>query len=166
MPRHTRSAHLSTWQQWLLISSGVLLWLSGGVWLLLHYFGRVEGDFGFQTNPWEPWMLRLHGAALIPMLLGVGTLFVAHIPKGWRVKRQRVAGISLTVFLGLLVISGYLLYYVGSKDARAWISIIHWVVGLALPLVFLWHYLKRRPQKIKPAKQPPHHQTHDTSPSS
>ena len=141
---HRRSARLARWQVWLLVVSGSALWLSGTAWLLLHHFGQVEGDFGPQVNPAEPWMITLHGLFLIPALLGIGGLFVAHIPKGWDHPAQRVAGIALSAFLAVIVVTGYLLYYVGDEALREWSSVIHWVLGLASPLVFFWHYLKGR----------------------
>ena len=89
--------------------SGCLLWLSGGAWLYLHYFRQIEGEFGPEVNPLEPWMMRLHGLVLIPALLALGGLLVAHIPKGWKDVAQRNIGLGLSAVLCLLIISGYLL---------------------------------------------------------
>lgn len=138
---HRRTAKLASWQIWLLTLSGGALWLSGSAWLLLHYFGQTKGEFGPETNPVEPWMMKAHGLFLIPALLGIGGMFVAHIPRGWSHLRQRVAGIALCVTLALLIGSGYLLYYVGDEAARGWTSFVHWGIGLGLPAIFLWHYL-------------------------
>lgn len=138
---NTRSARLARWQIMLLTTSGAVLWLSGGAWLLLHYFGQVQGAFGPEINPLEPWLLRLHGLALIPALFGFGGLFVVHVPKGWKDLPQRTIGLALTSLIGVLILSGYLLYYVGDDAVRSWTSIVHWVIGLAVPLVFIWHYI-------------------------
>jgi hypothetical protein len=136
-------ARLPRWQKRLLIVSGAALWASGIAWLVLHHFGQVNGPFGPERNPLEAWMLRLHGLFLIPFLLGIGGLFVAHIPRGWSRKPNRLAGIALTAFLGLLVLSGYMLYYVGTDEIRAWTGTAHWALGLTLPALFLWHYRQR-----------------------
>lgn len=146
---HTRSAKLAGWQIWLLTVSGGGLWLSGLAWVLLHYFGQVSGDFGPETNPLEPWLLRLHGFAVIPALLGFGGMMVVHIPKGWKSKRQRIAGLALTAISSVLILSGYLLYYVGVEVVRDWASLIHWAIGLTLPAAFVWHYLGRSAAKTK-----------------
>ncbi|MCJ2181591.1 hypothetical protein MTR62_02535 [Novosphingobium sp. 1949] len=138
---HRRTARLASWQIWLLCLSGTGLWLSGAGWLLLHYYGQVEGEFGPEVNPLEPWMMKLHGLCLIPALLGLGGLFVAHVPKGWNHTAQRLAGIVLSLVLTVLVSSGYLLYYAGGETLRAGSSLTHWVLGLALPGAFVWHYL-------------------------
>ena len=136
-----RTARLATWQIWLLTLSGSALWLSGAGWLLLHYFGQQAGEFGPEMNPAEPWMMTTHGLFLIPALLGIGGMFVAHIPKGWSHPHQRVAGIALCTTLAVLITSGYLLYYAGDELLREWTSLAHWTIGLALPVVSLWHYL-------------------------
>lgn len=152
---NTRSAKLARWQIMLLTISGALLWLSGAAWLLLHYYGQVQGEFGVETNPLEPWFLRLHGLVLIPALLGFGGLFIVHMPKGWKDVSQRVAGIALTVVFSVLILSGYMLYYVGDEAVRDWTSIIHWVIGLALPAVFVWHYIGRSKAKVKARSKSP-----------
>lgn len=138
---HRRTAKLASWQIWLLTLSGATLWLSGAAWLLLHYYGQVQGEFGPETNPVAPWMMKAHGLALIPMLMGIGGMFIAHIPKGWTHQQQRIAGIALCLCLSLLIASGYMLYYVGAEDVRGWTSTVHWSVGLMLPVIFVWHYL-------------------------
>ena len=150
---NTRSARLVRWQIWLLTISGTLLWLSGAGWLLLHYYGQVQGEFGVETNPLEPWFLRVHGLVLIPALIGFGTLMVVHIPKGWKDKSQRVAGVALTVVMSALILSGYLLYYLGIEWLRDWTSVIHWGIGLVLPAVFVWHYLGRNTPKATPRRK-------------
>jgi hypothetical protein len=152
-----RTAKLARWQVWLLTVSGGLLWLSGAAWLLLHYFGQAQGEFGPETNPLEPWLLKLHGFVLIPALMGFGGLMVAHVPKGWADKPQRIAGIALTAVLSLLILSGYLLYYAGIESLRDGASLIHWLIGLALPIIFVWHYLGRsaKQQKRKPGPKTP-----------
>jgi hypothetical protein len=135
------TARLARWQVWLIALSGSALWLSGSVWLILHYFAQVQGEFGPEENPADPWLLRLHGLALIFALLAIGAMFVAHIPKGWSHRRQRVAGVTLCALLAVLIASGYMLYYVSGDDLRQWTSIVHWSLGLPLPAIFTWHYL-------------------------
>lgn len=150
---NTRSAKLARWQIKSLIVSGSLLWLSGAAWLYLHYFGQVEGEFGPEVNPLEPWLMRLHGLVLIPTLLALGGLLVAHIPKGWKDVPQRNIGLGLSILLGLLILSGYLLYYVGNDIARNWTSVAHWSAGLGSPVLFLWHYLRgKTPQRRRSNK--------------
>lgn len=140
---HRRTARLSSWQIKLLVWSGILLWLTGAIWLGLHYFGRMEGEFGPEINSFEPWMLRIHGFLIITALAGFGSLLVVHIPLGWKDKAQRPAAIGLTSVFVLLILSGYALYYVGTVELREYSSVFHWVLGLLSPLIFWWHYKRR-----------------------
>jgi hypothetical protein len=61
--------------------------------------------------------------------------------QGWKNRYQRYIGIALTAAFAILILSGYMLYYVGDEGLRDWTSIIHWVLGLAAPTLFIWHYL-------------------------
>ena len=152
-----RSAKLANWQIWLLCLSGAGLWLTGAAWLLLHYYGQQPGEFGPAMNPLEPWMMILHGLVVVPLLLGTGGMFVAHIPKGWAFTHQRVAGIVLCAVLAALTVSGYLLYYLGDEALRSASSLIHWTIGLTLPAVFVWHYVngQRARRSIKTKRTTP-----------
>lgn len=139
-----KTARLASWQLWLICLSFGLLWASGAAWLLFHYYGQVQGEFGPEANPAEPWMLRLHGFVLLPALLGMGSLLAVHIPKGWAYQKQRVAGILLTTALAILTGSGYLLYYLGDEEWRSVASLIHWSLGLTGLFLFLWHFINGR----------------------
>jgi hypothetical protein len=144
-----RTARLARWQVQLLCWSGGILWVTGAAWLLLHHFGQIQGEFGPETNPAEPWLLRLHGAAMVAALLGAGSLLVAHVWRGWSYRNQRVLGMVLTSATILMIGSGYLLYYVGDEDVRAWISIAHWTGGLAALPAFILHYRNGRRQEAR-----------------
>ena len=137
---HLKTARLARWQVRLLCYSGGLLWVTGAIWLLLHNFGQIEGAFGPQTNPAEPWMMRLHGAAMLAALLGAGSLLVVHVWRGWHYRSERVLGLMLTIIVGLLILSGYLLYYVGDEALRPLISAGHWIAGLIILPIFILHY--------------------------
>lgn len=127
-----------------IVASGSVLWLSGTAWLILHYFGQRNGEFGSEPSAGEPWMMIVHGLAMMTALLAIGGLLVRHVPVGWQVSAQRNKGLVLLSALILLMVTGYLLYYVGGEQIRALASRVHWVLGLALPAAFVWHYLGRR----------------------
>jgi hypothetical protein len=44
----------------------------------------------------------------------------------------------------LLTITGYLLYYAGDEDTRPLISAAHWILGLAVPAMLVWHIVSGR----------------------
>jgi len=135
------------------MGSGTILWMTGAAWVLLHYFGEVQGEFGPETNPAQPWLLRLHGLVLIPAILVLGSLLVVHIPKGWNDKSQRIGGISLTTLFTILIFSGYMLYYVGNDYLRELSSVFHWITGMLIPSIFIWHYSHRYSNKKNKKKK-------------
>jgi hypothetical protein len=123
---------------------GVGVWLSGGLWLLFHYFLTKQGEFGPQSNPLEPWWLKIHGAFAFAATWLFGLLWGTHITVGWRSGRRRASGGVLTGLIFWLVLSGYLLYYAGDDRARSLISIGHWGLGLACPLLYWIHRMRKR----------------------
>jgi hypothetical protein len=123
---------------------GIGVWLSGVLWLVFHYFMSHQGSFGQVVSPFEVWSLTLHGAFAFAAIFIFGLLWAAHVPTGWSRRKRRVSGGSLAGILGWLIVSGYLLYYAAGEEFRAAVSLAHWVVGLAAPLVFFAHWLKRR----------------------
>ena len=122
---------------------GIGVWLTGGLWLLFHYFLVSQGEFGPQTNPLEPWWLKLHGAFAFATVWMFGLLWSVHVTKAWPISRRRLSGGMMAGTIGWLTLSGYLLYYVGNDNVRSVISVLHWAIGLAAPLAFLWHRFPR-----------------------
>jgi hypothetical protein len=121
-----------------------LLWLSGLVWVLFHYFGVHQGEFGEVRSPLEPWSLKIHGAAAMAFLLVLGSLISGHIRRGWALKRNRLSGVIVTSTCGVLILSGWILYYLATENVRNAVSLIHWIVGLLLPLLIYLHILAWR----------------------
>jgi hypothetical protein len=123
------------------------LWLSGVIWLLFHYFFMRDTAFGPQPHPLEIWTLRLHAAFGFFALWSFGMVWSAHIVGGWYTRRQRWSGGSAFAVLGLLVISGYLIYYLIDDEWHSGVALVHWIVGLSLPCFMALHVvLGRRPR--------------------
>jgi hypothetical protein len=120
------------------------VWVSGSLWLLLHYFFVRQTDFGLTHNPLEHWSLVAHGALAFATLWLLGFLWGTHIVKRWRLRRHRKTGGVLFVVMGVLVLTGYLLYYVSGDQTRDVTAYVHWILGLAMPLSLLAHWLIRR----------------------
>ena len=145
------TAALSPIHRWALMGSGGVLWLSGAAWILLHFYAPIQGDFGPEANPAEPWILKAHGLAMIAALLAIGGLLTAHVMAGWEIRQQRVRGIAIAVTVLVLTATGYLLYYAGNEPLRANASTAHWVLGFGSPAIFLWHRAGRRKAAIPPS---------------
>lgn len=131
-------------RRWSLYIIGAGVWLSGGLWLLYHYFFERQGEFGLTVNPLEPWWLKLHGAFAFAAVWLFGLLWGVHITKAWPHKRRRWSGGVLTGVFVLLIVSGYLLYYIGDDKVRPIVSVVHWAIGLGCPIFFLFHRLRFR----------------------
>jgi hypothetical protein len=153
-PRRPKPS-LSPGRRLLIHATGLLLWGSGLGWLLFHYFVRVSGEFGPTQSPYEPWWLKLHGAAAFVTLFVLGLLWGVHVLKGWASEQRRASGAGLLALLGALSVTGYLLYYAGDDQLRAAISLAHWIPGLALPAVYLIH--RHRAAKARRARHRPAH---------
>ncbi len=119
------------------------LWLTGAVWLLSHYFMVQEGEFGPLPHPLEFWSIAAHGAFGFASLWLFGLLWSMHIPAGWRSFRRRWSGGVMFGVTAFLVVSGYLLYYLGNAEMISVVATLHWVVGIACPALLLLHRFSR-----------------------
>ena len=145
-----KTVRISRSRRWQLYIIGVGVWLTGGLWLVFHYFLGKQGDFGPVENPLTPWWLRLHGAFAFASIWIVGLLWGTHITVAWPRGKRRWSGSVLTGVFAALIVTGYLLYYVGSDAVRPVISILHWGIGLGSPAFFFLHRLRlRRRQRNK-----------------
>ena len=144
--RRTDSIRLGPWHQGAVYGATAALAVSGIVWLVLHYFLAVPGEYGPQIHPLEPWMLRLHGAAAMAGLIIYGSLLPVHVRRAWSIRRNIALGIGLVTIMLLLTFTGYLLYYAGDENTRPVISAAHWILGLVVPALLVWHIVSGRMQ--------------------
>ena len=133
---------LSPPQRLILYTVGVGLWASGVLWLLFHSGVGHHDEFGLARHPLEPWCLALHGAFAVGGTWTFGWLARAHIVRGWSAKRRRRSGSLLVGLVVWLVVSGYLLYYLGDERLRSITSLFHWSIGLMMPLAFVLHRVR------------------------
>lgn len=138
-------------------------WASGAAWLAVRYGLPRHGPFGLTPSPLQPWCLVLHGAFAFAALALGGWLAARHVRPAWRTRRSRASGIAMAGSALLLIVSGYLLYYVGGDAGRAILAPLHWSVGLAMPLALLAHVKHRAWRSIAPRRQPPRKAEPDAS---
>jgi hypothetical protein len=114
------------------------LFFSGIVWLILEFKNpEIFRDIMVYS-------LRLHGAASFGFLIVFGMVLSTHISFNWQVKKnRRISGIILTIFVTILILSGYLLYYLGGEEIRAFTSYLHWISGISCSAVFAVHFFKK-----------------------
>lgn len=121
---------LSRWHERWLYVIGAIVFLSGIGWLADHYLFAEAADFGNAHAAFEPWWLRLHGAAAMAGLVVFGSLLPGHIARAWRSRTNHRSGLSMLGLVLLLVLTGYGLYYAGDEATRPWISLAHWFAGM------------------------------------
>lgn len=141
-----------------------LLWVSGALWLLFHYFLRTQGEFGPRPHVLEGWWLRLHALAAFTALVVIGTVLPVHVQRAWHLKKNRSSGLAIKSVLAWLAFTGYALYYFADPETRPWLPWLHWVAGLAIPVLFVWHIelgrratARRRPVKHETGRAPQFH---------
>ncbi|MET0382677.1 MAG: hypothetical protein ABW032_04560 [Burkholderiaceae bacterium] len=151
-----RIRHVLAWGCVFLLGTGI-------AWLLLHDAWRQQTPFGTQPHPLVAWLLRMHGmGAWCVSVLG-GAVWQLHVRPAWRrARRRRVdrragpasrerararartfSGAALTSSLGLLLATAIGLQY-APEAMHAWISVIHWAVGVLMAAALAWHWLARR----------------------
>lgn len=118
-----------------LYAAFVLLLLTGVAWLLLRW-SDVDPE---SQAPWLAWSMKLHGAAALVATFLVGTIWSAHIRHAWTRRRNRVAGGLFGACAGLLLLTGYGLYYFNGETLRGMTEWVHWIAGLAIGLLFWLH---------------------------
>jgi hypothetical protein len=131
-----------------------LLWASGALWLLFHYFFRTEGDFGPEAHPLEAWWLRLHGLMAMLTLVAIGSLATHHVRLAWNRRKNLRTGLPMLAMTAWLAATGYALYYFSSDDNAAWLPLLHWAAGLALPGLLSIHVLAGRQRSPRATTRP------------
>ncbi len=136
-------------------SAFAMLWMSGALWLLFHHFLATEGDFGPKAHPLEAWWLRLHGLMAMLALVAIGSLVTNHMRLAWDRRKNLHTGLPMLALTTWLAATGYALYYFSSDDNAAWLPLLHWLVGLALPGWLSVHVLAGRPRtRPRPSPSP------------
>lgn len=153
MRRAQFSVRLSRWHEWLIYAATTLLFVTGGAWLLLDRFGKVQGEFGPEPSPALPWMLLIHGTAAYAFTIIAAMLVPVHMRLGWKSGRNRPSGLLLVVISLFLLLSGLTLYYSTADTLRSAASLSHWVIGLATPLLILVHLLRGKGSRPKQSKR-------------
>jgi hypothetical protein len=84
-------------------------------------------------------LIAVHGFSAMFFVLWLGTLLVSHISQAWKARKNRPNGVFFLAAVGLLTLSGYALYYLGSESLRAADARLHLWLGVAIPVLLFWH---------------------------
>ena len=109
----------------------------------------------------------IHGGAAMVALVLLGALIPVHVLRGWRSRRNRLAGAAMVIANVLFVATAFGLYYAGSDTWRPWISDVHIAVGLVLPVLIVIHvWTGRRSRPIGEKNRCARPRRHFISPNS
>jgi hypothetical protein len=139
--RATRAVPMSRALRTAILGTGTLLWLSGAVWLLLHFAFPAHNEFGPLPNPWEASLMRLHGLIAVAGVFLCGWIGAGHILTRWSCAANRVSGLTLMGCAIVLVGSGYALYY-SSGAVHEGAGAVHEWLGLLAIIAALTHWLR------------------------
>jgi hypothetical protein len=132
---------MKPWSRRLVYAVLLALWISGSAWLWLQFLAPPGAFDGHQAQPL--WM-KLHGLAAMVFLVLLGALLPTHVRPGWAKKKQRLSGTLLLGLLGVLIASGWGLYYLSEDQGRRAVSLLHWILGLSLPVFSIYHFVRRK----------------------
>lgn len=134
---------LRPWQEWMVYGVTAAMAVTGFVWLLLHQFVTVEGEFGPSRHPAEHPLMVIHGVLGFPFLVLVGIILERHVPAAWNKRRNLYTGIGLLTALALAALTALGLYYLADERLRSWASVTHWSMGAVALVVLIPHAIRR-----------------------
>jgi hypothetical protein len=125
-------------------------------WMVLGFLLDPE-DFSDPLRLWRHRLLIVHGYTAYLLVWFVGSLFPQHQWGGWKARRNRVSGATLSTILLLLALSGLLLYYPPADDWRETGSLVHQVIGGLLVFMLPLHVVLGRRRRLASAEFHPAH---------
>lgn len=118
----------------ILIISLLAAWLSGLVWFFFDVVAQQR----------TPAIAReIHGAAAMLALIALGSLY-EHIRVGWNSKRNFTSGILVVLALIFIIVTSWMLYYVGDEFLRKIASVTHWGIGVLALFLVIFHGFRRK----------------------
>lgn len=146
---------LPPWLRVSLHTSFAAVWLTGFVVFLLRHFYQVSTEFGSAPHPWQPKLLVIHGIIAVPVLYLFGWISARHVGEGWRHGKNRWSGLPLLAVTAVLALSGFAGFYLTNEAARSANGSIHEILGLALIVPALFHWIIGRRIRRADARQSP-----------
>jgi hypothetical protein len=112
---------------------------SGAAWLVAKRLLATPTEFGPVAPPWAARVLALHGGIAMLALVVAGAWLQAHVAPRLCGSAGRNSGFLQLGLLIVLISTGFGLYYVAGDSTRPVWSAVHWLSGLALPVILLIH---------------------------
>ena len=121
-----------------LLATLAALWLTGALWLALHYIWARPDEFGVIRHPLESPTVLVHGVLALLALFLLGWFAGRHVGAAGSGRRM-ASGWLLTLLLGVLVVAGCAQLFATNAAVQSALALLHWVLGLALLLPVLVH---------------------------
>ncbi len=126
-----------------LLATLAALWLTGAIWLLLHYLWAQPDEFGIARHPLEAPTMLVHGVIAMLALFLLGWFAGRHA--GAASSGRRVAsGVLLTVLMAMLVAAGCAQLFLTGAAWQSAAALTHESLGVALLLLVLAHARRAR----------------------
>jgi len=138
---------LDRYFRWALYAAFVVLLATGGVWLLVRQRADTLDSEFWSTLSAN--LLMIHGGVAMITLMLLGALVPLHLARLWRTRRNRIAGVTIAMLNAVLIVTAFGLYYSGSDTVRPLLSEIHWIAGLAFPVLLVVHIVLGRRQRSR-----------------
>jgi hypothetical protein len=131
------------------------LWISGCLWLALDQFFARPGQFGPLPHPWQPAVLLVHGIAAVAGVYLLGWVTARHVLKWWPSRLRRASGVALASLLGLLVVSGFALFFLSDDRGLHAAAVSHDALGLMVTAFGIQHWFFARRRDMRSAASRP-----------
>lgn len=118
----------------------LVLFITGAVWAWVQHRDQ-SGDASEAARNLKVWATRLHGYAALGFVFIFGMVVPVHVRHSWHAKKNRKNGVFFLCAVSVLTLSGYSLYYVGEEGLRNALSNVHLWLGLAGPVLLVWHII-------------------------
>jgi hypothetical protein len=123
----------------------VLTALTGIVFAWMKYLMKSSDPFAVVNHPLQPHMLSAHVVLAPAMTFVLGWTFANHM---WpRIvlgdPRRRLTGLSATILIAPMVVSGYLLQISTSDAVRNAMAIAHGVSSAVFVLAYITHLARK-----------------------
>ncbi len=147
---HVFSIRLPVFQRWATYGTLAVVAISGVAWLVLHDW------FQWGWFATEHRLLVTHGVAAALSLTVIGGLLPLHIRLAWRTRRNLWSGVIALAVMGMLGLSGLLLYYGDEewRDIVRWLHIGVGVLGIVAVPLHVWMGRRRVAQQRSADAQP------------
>lgn len=137
---------MKRWEKGLLFSSSFGVWLTGVLYLYLHFFVIPPDPFAVVNHPLQPWMQKLHILIAPLAIFSLGVILKEHILNHTR-EKPKSCGLLGYILIGLgslMILSGYLYQVATSLNLRGFLFTTHWVVSLVWSVSLLLHIFRQK----------------------